>query len=195
MVAITVILAAVIGAFVLEIGDQQETAPSTSFDSEQSTQYYQKDASFNQNLTTIGITHAGGNVIDYSNVDVKVEGNGSVFGVKEDRPSPNRDVLKPVPDITRTLGTNEPVQFSSGQEWEMIGYNGDFKRDAYIKSNEVIETRYSDGADSDQKTIQFTDDRGGWRFANQIDSGENVNVVWEASSGGKTQSLFRYTVQ
>jgi flagellin-like protein len=40
MVAITVILAAVIGAFVLEIGNQQETAPSTSFDSEQQVVYY-----------------------------------------------------------------------------------------------------------------------------------------------------------
>jgi flagellin-like protein len=36
MVAITVILAAVIGAFVLNIGGSQDTAPSVSFDFEQS---------------------------------------------------------------------------------------------------------------------------------------------------------------
>jgi hypothetical protein len=28
-----------------------------------------------------------------------------------------------------------------------------------------------------------------------LESGENVQVIWEASSGGKTQTLFKYSVQ
>jgi flagellin-like protein len=42
MVSITVILATVIGTFGIEVGDQEETAPNTSFDSEQKTEYFDR---------------------------------------------------------------------------------------------------------------------------------------------------------
>jgi hypothetical protein len=32
-------------------------------------------------------------------------------------------------------------------------------------------------------------------FADDLQTGDNVRIVWEASSGGKTQTLFKYTVQ
>jgi flagellin-like protein len=63
MVAITVILAAVIGTFVLGLGDQvSDSAPQASFDFE--------FASVNE----VGITHDGGDQVDDSSVTVKVDG-------------------------------------------------------------------------------------------------------------------------
>ena len=58
MVAITVILAAVIGAFVLGLGDQaSQSAPQASF-----------DWSFDTNEDNVTITHAGGDNIDKNNL-------------------------------------------------------------------------------------------------------------------------------
>ena len=62
MVAITVILAAVIGAFVLGLGDQaSESAPQASFD-------YSFDGT-----DAVNITHGGGDNIDSSNIEVTID--------------------------------------------------------------------------------------------------------------------------
>jgi len=64
MVAITVILAAVIGAFVLGLGDQaSSSAPQASFD-------YNFEGD-----TNVTITHGGGDNIDNSTISVTVDGN------------------------------------------------------------------------------------------------------------------------
>jgi flagellin-like protein len=55
MVAITVILAAVIGAFVLDIGGSQEKVPQATFD-------------FSDDGTDVSITHQGGDSISESNL-------------------------------------------------------------------------------------------------------------------------------
>jgi len=70
MVAITVILAAVIGTFVLGIGQDQQTTPQASFDF----QYSASDSS-------LTITHAGGNNFDKSNTDtLEVVGSNGATG-------------------------------------------------------------------------------------------------------------------
>ena len=65
MVAITVILAAVIGTFVLGLGENVESAPQASF-----------DFSYNEtaNNGTVTIEHRGGDTIDGSNVEVRLDG-------------------------------------------------------------------------------------------------------------------------
>jgi flagellin-like protein len=74
MVAITVILAAVIGTFVLGLGDQvQDTAPQASF-----TFDYEKDA--NSGGDVLDITHDGGDTISASSLNVSIadaENDGS----------------------------------------------------------------------------------------------------------------------
>ncbi|MDX1746657.1 MAG: type IV pilin N-terminal domain-containing protein, partial [Halobacteriales archaeon] len=60
MVAITVILAAVIGTFVLGLGENvQDSAPQANFQFD-----------YNQTATAVTITHTGGEDVDASNVDV-----------------------------------------------------------------------------------------------------------------------------
>ena len=69
MVAITVILAAVIGTFVLGLGQNvQSTAPQASF-------------SFDQDGNNdVTVTHDGGDTIAHSNIEVKVNGNTAYDG-------------------------------------------------------------------------------------------------------------------
>jgi flagellin-like protein len=67
MVAITVILAAVIGTFVLGLGDQvQSSAPNANFQFNYSTSEGQ-----------MGVTHNGGQDVETANVIVQVEGESN----------------------------------------------------------------------------------------------------------------------
>jgi flagellin-like protein len=193
MVAITVILAAVIGAFVLEIGDQQETAPSTSFDSDQQVKFY--EAQEKANLTTVFVTHAGGDVLDTQQTDIKIEGNSSVWGQEE--PATGWDPARPQPDVRGTLGTNEPAEVSSGETWEMLGYDG--RADEHVE-DESYSLNYKDWMSNGGKN-GFVEPRLKWNggsnglILTHLETGDSVNVVWTASSGGKTQTLFKYSVQ
>ena len=65
MVAITVILAAVIGTFVLGLGDSVESAPQASFN------FDYDDTSGSEQVT---IRHRGGDNIDTSKLEVRVNG-------------------------------------------------------------------------------------------------------------------------
>jgi flagellin-like protein len=204
MVAITVILAAVIGTFVLTIGDQQETAPSTSFDSEQATVFYSDDGAAHgngpgdSNMTTVEISHAGGDTLSVSQNQIKHEGNGSAWGAE----SRGGYEAQPQPNVIETLGSNDAVEFTSGQTWSVIGSAG--SGDALADENVEAGVDYEFDYDQDGETAYLTtgdassndvSDISGVAFAMRIQSGETVNLVWTASSGGKTQTLFKYTVQ
>jgi flagellin-like protein len=209
MVAITVILAAVIGAFVLEIGDQQETAPSTSFDTEQSNRFL-TDAQYNDgpgtncangwnggciNTTVVSITHAGGETIDVTQFEVKVEGNRSVWQLAEKDTDNYIQYGAPAPDITPTLSTNEPVEFTSGETMEIVSYNDDVP-----PADRMEYTGYRLNFDTAQpeKVIIYGSRSGpccNKGTTDVLETDDSIDVVWSASSGGKTQTLFKYSVQ
>jgi flagellin-like protein len=198
MVAITVILAAVIGAFVLEIGDQQETAPNTSFETDQKTMYYDY-WNPGMNLTTVYISHAGGTVLDISQIDVKVNGNASTWGVREMKQGAP-EIGQPVPDITQTLGTNEPVEFSSGEEWNIVGYNG--LNHENVKASRCYKLKPKNNPSRSGTGVQVTVYQANCgpyistaAQTDRLNQTDTANVVWSAESGGKTQTLFKYTVQ
>ncbi len=76
MVAITVILAAVIGTFVLGLGDQvQSTTPQASFGFDQSTTEIDSG-----DFTSLTVTHETGDTIDASDLSVTVDGK-TAYGV------------------------------------------------------------------------------------------------------------------
>jgi flagellin-like protein len=213
MVAITVILAAVIGAFVLEIGDQQETAPRTSFDSEQATNFYVGctgcKGDNTRNATEVVLTHAGGDVLGVSQTQVKVNGNASTWGVAdpEDPSQDGVDCVRPRPNVFQTFGTNEQTGFSSGEKWNVYAKNGVNLELKPLKTGGGCASRPNHianyGGPSDTITHKYCAPNcgGSWPpegFITNMDvleQGDGVNVVWTASSGGKTQTLFKYTVQ
>jgi flagellin-like protein len=214
MVAITVILAAVIGAFVLEIGDQQETAPSTSFESDQSVDYYESASWAKANLTTVEFNHIGGQNVQISQAEIKVNGNTTALG--SDSSSPQD--WEPAPNFLETIGTNEVSEFSSGETWRIHSFSTEeplFWKVGPGLSDANIETAYNDAdctlkmhfyESSDPNHAYFHDGGGSnlggscaigadhKRFA-PLQQGDTLNVVWTAESGGKTQNLFKYTVQ
>jgi hypothetical protein len=217
MVAITVILAAVIGAFVLEIGDQQETAPNTSFDSEQAVKFYDSTYGANPgtntkaNLTSVDISHAGGTTLDISQILVNVNGNSSSWGMKNpnyETGGVSTDIVQFVPNILETFGSNDPVEFTSGETWNVyLNDNQALSRENLVAPGESTNpgSEYCVHYRFDPPDIGFMDDPSGNCKTNNVhagagdidplETGDDVTVVWEASSGGKTQTLFRYTVQ
>jgi len=108
MVAITVILAAVIGAFVIGIGDDQETVPQASWDFSQSTETFDGDEEI-----IVNVAHQSGQSISESNIDVTVDGNPA-FDVESDGESPEAVWSSSTDDI------------SAGNEIRVAGkYTGD----------------------------------------------------------------------
>jgi len=87
MVAITVILAAVIGTFVLGLGDQvQDTAPQASFNFE----FDQGAGDFSDTNDSLTVTHDGGDTLDRAQVSVTVggtEGSSLTGGTYNDFPA------------------------------------------------------------------------------------------------------------
>lgn len=87
MVAITVILAAVIGTFVLGLGDQvQNTTPRTSFgfDTAGDTAAGNIDANLNTTATgseisNVTVTHESGDTLEASNVNLSASGNSAAW--------------------------------------------------------------------------------------------------------------------
>jgi hypothetical protein len=203
MVAITVILAAVIGAFVLEIGDQQETAPSTSFDSEEQVINYGNTGSSGNtkrqlNVTQVEFSHAGGDVLDVAQFEVVVNGNSSVWGIQcfdcaaRGANDQNLEQAEPAPDFRPALGSNEQVDFKSGQTMDVVAYEG--PNDEYVP-NERYRFWAFDPPGSERPQVDQIPKSGLGVPATQLMSDDRVNVVWTASSGGKTQTLFKYSVQ
>lgn len=224
MVAITVILAAVIGAFVLEIGDQQETAPSASFESEQSGVFLNTDTQggHTENITEVRFSHVGGSTVDVSQVNIKINGNGSVWGVKELTDSGANKLAHPQPNIRETWGTNQQVEFTSGQTWNFHGFGptpAPSKSWSFVPSDENLKApgEYQSGmseycfdnndltpppsgfAEAQQLILCNSDGTnqgtGLQSLVEQVNTGDTVNLIWKSESGGKTQTLFKYNVQ
>ena len=75
MVAITVILAAVIGTFVLGLGDQLgDSAPQASFSTDNVSGSSTDNVSGSTNGLTFDVTKTGGQALDPSNIIVAVDG-------------------------------------------------------------------------------------------------------------------------
>jgi flagellin-like protein len=216
MVAITVILSAVIGAFVLEIGDNQETAPNTSFTSEEQIAY-EAFANSGVNITQVDFVHAGGDTLDVANTQVTVNGNASTWGVEERNAIGNPscptsepsciETATPVPNFRPTLGTNKRVDIKSGQSMNIMtkktlkreyveapgNYGYTWRYYPHRKSLDCcnyVKMKYKG-----QSVGGNVGPGPGQTWIPLIEQDDNIAVVWESESGGKTQALFEYTVQ
>jgi len=228
MVAITVILAAVIGAFVLEIGDQQETAPNTSFDSEEMTKtltppFNAAEPSKPMTWRAVELNHAGGGVIDYKDLNVKVEGNESTYNMEfvqneggsdwahpygggdDVEIHPTLPITQPtvVAAVQNTCPTvNEVCEMASGESIRVMFYGQVSYESAFSKSNDDqdraefgVWASGSDPASQNITSVRFNCGSGCGHTLQNIQQGDSTRLVWTASSGGKTQTLFKYEVQ
>jgi flagellin-like protein len=164
MVAITVILAAVIGTFVLGLGDQvSDSAPTASFTFEQSTTEFD-DGTNDPSLTRVEVTHDGGDSISQSDLQILVNGDQAV-NINEG-------------DNKFYAPFNESSDVTAGSSFQVEGrYTGtDFSTD----SASVTLTYTSSGIDSSEAAALSSDD--------------TIRVVWSSSSGGDTATLGKFTV-
>lgn len=128
MVAITVILAAVIGTFVLGLGDQvQQTAPSASITFDQSA----------GNDDNIKISHDGGESLEKGNIDIVYED-----GKLTDNPGVDDWVSSVEDDGEITAGETVTIQadgtdFSSGDIVKVVWTASDGSTSSTIAEYEV----------------------------------------------------------
>jgi flagellin-like protein len=169
MVAITVILAAVIGTFVLGLGDQvSNTSPTASFTFD----YTEGGTQYGDQLT---VTHDGGDKIEGSALNASVTGatnagTGSyspVFGGGDDTADTNLPDPQVATDQNGTLFAGTTAQAGSSDNINA----GDFYQ-------------------SDDNTQVFATGSG----TNDLDlSGATIRVVWSSSSGGDSATLGKWT--
>jgi FlaG/FlaF family flagellin (archaellin) len=222
MVAITVILAAVIGAFVLEIGDQQETAPNTSFDSEEQPVTYPQGSSTNQAnpfiWNRVTFAHAGGDVVDFNQVTAKVNGNGSVYNAEDVMDDDgngwhyddqdNIEIHPTTPLSTPTVSAQglectvgQTCEWTSGQTvhamfYGKVSYETAFSNGAGDSDSVQAGPAWTNfGANANYTSARFNCGPGCGKTIPNLQSGDSVRLVWSAQSGGKTSTLFKYSVQ
>jgi flagellin-like protein len=208
MVAITVILAAVIGAFVLEIGDQQETSPNTSFSTEERNMYYFVSAGgggHRWNTTLVSFTHGGGETIQVDQIDFTAKGNDSVWGPQPQEhaldggSAPNeckvngRWCQQELPEFDSVRDLEGSDTWTSGEAYHLWGYgiNGQAPDGSYPQC-------YTSWGKQDYTQVSISHcnpvSSRGWVQA-FAQSGDTLKIQWSAASGGKSTVLQRYTTQ
>jgi len=165
MVAITVILAAVIGTFVLGLGDQvQNTTPQASFGFDQSSEDNGSDTGTH---TVMTVTHETGDTLDESNVDISVNGNPAL-GV--DSNEQTVDLFSGSGDVS--AGTSAKVE---------LYYTGSSLASAL-------------GADLDTTgSVPEWGDLGSNHEA--LSSGDTVRVIYNSPDSDSSSTLAKRTVQ
>ncbi|WP_276258095.1 type IV pilin N-terminal domain-containing protein [Haloglomus litoreum] len=170
MVAITVILAAVIGTFVLGLGDQvSNTSPQASFTFDQeSVSGYDNDNTNPLTLKEVTVTHDGGDKISESQLSIKVNGNPAV-------------------DITQQ-GSG-----AADDSAAPFGGSGDVSAGTSVKVD-AIYTGNSFSGDTGAGTITYGSSSINGNFE-QLESDDELRVTWQSSNGGDTATLGKFTVE
>jgi len=187
MVAITVILAAVIGTFVLGLGDQlQTTTPSASFGFDQGTtdvtaSVLDGDASNTETVTvtSVTITHESGDTIDANNLDVTVDGK-SAFSA-EDADGDDFD------DVSGTFSGD----VSAGSSTTIV---------ASASSTSSITLDESDYSTNDDGTLDIdadeSNDADGEEFTDvSLSPDETVRVIYDNPDSDSSSTLGKFEIQ
>lgn len=175
MVAITVILSAVIGTFVLDIGsDLNESPPQATFETEQDT-----ITKRGFDWTVLNISHVGGETVEQSNIKVTANGEEALGYV-----SGTNLVAK------RLWSGNSEIQ--AGDQISVIS-----KTDADIDPSKTY--RYDRTPESSFNRVAIQrGNRGG--ASNELDGevqlqqGATVRIIYQ-STEGNSQILYEYTVK
>ncbi len=168
MVAITVILAAVIGTFVLGLGDQvQSTTPQASFG------FSQENVTYGDGVEaeTLTITHETGDTISESDLRVTVAGD-TAFNVLDSGTDKNH---------TRTLWDGSD-DVSAGSSVRVVGYS----------SADTIDDVDIDASGDPNWQAGGTLSGSDW---NAIAPGDTIRVVYDSPDSDSSSTLGKRDVQ
>ncbi|WP_435319179.1 type IV pilin [Haloarchaeobius sp. TZWSO28] len=176
MVAITVILAAVIGAFVLNIGGSQEQVPQASWEWETTT-YTTTEASGSpadsiSGLKAVTLKHKGGGAVDASTLSITVNGNPAWGLVDASAGGENNEA--------------EPLFGSAGLLSNDVS-----------AGNSVTIKMYDDGSGTaigNGDSVTNDDTSALDAPATKITSDDTLKLVWNSPSSDSSQILSEYTV-
>ncbi|WP_255151270.1 type IV pilin [Halorarius halobius] len=170
MVAITVILAAVIGTFVLGLGDQvQSSAPNANFQFEYSDATIDDTSNGNGPAETkeVVVTHDGGQDVNTDNIVVQIDGSPA-YGLDSTTNSGPVGVALPFAGVD-SLSTGDSATFY----WVNTDSNT-------IEASDTI-------TDTGTSSLSAS---GGSPFSPEvIESGDTVRIVWQAPGGGSSNTI------
>jgi len=182
MVAITVILAAVIGTFVLGLGDQvQNTTPQASFEfSGGDTSIDDSDGSpgGSADYTSVTIAHQSGDTLDGANIKLNVDGETAYGVANNDADSDKDDVIQLWDSGEISAGNTVTIVAATDTA---LDFSDEFNYD--IQSDDSLHIDNQSASDAEVAT-----DVG-------ISSGETVRVIYDDPEGDGSSTLGKYEVQ
>jgi len=196
MVAVTVIIAAVIGSTALGLGDSvSETAPQAVFEIEQT----ETDVKSNGEIYTfksVDITHEGGDAVDPENVKIAVDGEIAHSYTKIDQGVYDdvRDHHAQVVKADDKLAHTSDGDVSSGDSVVVVTSFDDFvEADGEYGNHDLIYWDIIE--DSNTKLIHSGDGNQAPNWPRdlyesdgvELESGQTVKIIWE--SDGQSQTL------
>jgi len=178
MVAITVILAAVIGTFVLGLGDQvQNTTPTASLGFDQSTVSGDDSGTDTTpiEITTVTITHESGNTLDSANIEVTANGH------------PTYDITAAVDNSADSAASESwgaDTEISAGDSYRVALY--DSSSDGSALSDGTDLTYSDEGTDPTVSTPAE---------GNLLSSGDTIRIIYDSPDSDSTSTLGKFEVQ
>jgi len=176
MVAITVILAAVIGTFVLGLGDQvQDTTPRASFGFDQGNVSFTDSNGDSLEAETVTITHETGDTIEESDLSVTVQGD-TAFAVDESNGETD--------GVWDTGG-----EISAGSTVRVVGYTDGNPASQNLDNGTADTANWNtDGSGTITTGALSTS----WTA---IGSGDTVRVVYSSPDSDSSSTLAKFEVQ
>jgi len=166
MVAITVILAAVIGTFVLGLGDQvQSTTPQASFGFDSGQQTIEDTDGHSTTVTAVTVTHETGDAIAESDISVSVNGNQAW-------------------EVNSSTETNNPWNEAN----EDVSAGSSFKVSFYDSGSSISE---GTAVDVNSSTGGFDTPSA----ATALASGDTIRVIYNSPDSDSSSTLGKYEVQ
>jgi flagellin-like protein len=175
MVAITIILASMIGVFVLGLGDQvQQRTPQAQFGFDQQQKTISNVSS--DTYTTVTVTHESGDTVSESNLQLTVNGD-TAYGATDDTGTNDQ--------VTQLwAGSGDVSAGTSVTIFSASTYDTDFSSNNYYYEVDTGNDRLDllEGASQEATSVGLS-------------SGDTVRVIYDDPDSDKTATLGKYEVQ
>jgi hypothetical protein len=189
------------GAFGFGVSDTASTAPELTLESTEGTfsdeGYGCRGFHRPYNVTEVRVSHAGGDRLDLTHFEVRVAGNGSVWGVEERDAfgTCGRESVAPAPDVRAFVSQQAPVEFTPGQVLSIVSYRGLAHDNVEPVSYGYDVSKYvNDPCENPPLRIEHGE-TGVKTNSTLLEQGDRLAVVWQAASGEASQPLLEHEVR
>jgi len=190
MVAVTVIVAAVIGASALGMSDSvSETPPRVSFDVSQETKTYSNYLNQELEGKTVIISHEGGESFSDETVDITVNGeNAYGYDNERDYSSKNDAGVATIWEETRLATNDNAKTVTAGETVSVMAatdeYDFENEHNKDIVYREKYDVRIYERSSSDYLAEDVF-----------LEKGDIVRIVWQEPGSDQSTELLEYEVE